>query len=105
MNFIYLDSTSSEICPFISPFTEVALADEIVTPSGAVAFKLIFPYVLFKPIKINTRENIKTAKNSLVESFYDKMGFELFAEDGVIKQYRITLTNADLTFKQLYTIN
>jgi predicted enzyme involved in methoxymalonyl-ACP biosynthesis len=48
---------------------------------------------------------IKTAKNSLVESFYDKMGFELFAEDGVIKQYRIILINADLTFKQLYTIN
>ena len=63
-------------------------------------------YVMAQTKHIELRANyIKTAKNTLVESFYDKMGFELFAEDGVIKQYRIAIINADLTFKQLYTIN
>ena len=48
---------------------------------------------------------IKTAKNSLVESFYDKMGFELLNADKTTKQYRIIPRNADLTIKPLYTIN
>lgn len=48
---------------------------------------------------------IKTAKNSLVESFYDKMGFELLNADKTTKQYRIIPGNADLTIKPLYTIN
>lgn len=48
---------------------------------------------------------IKTAKNSLVESFYDKMGFELLNYDETAKYYRITPGDTDLTFKQLYTVN
>ena len=68
--------------------------------------EVFLKYVIAQTKHTELRANyIKTAKNSLVESFYDKMGFELFAIDGVIKQYRITLINADLTFKQLYTIN
>lgn len=52
-----------------------------------------------------TAKYIKTTKNTIVESFYDKMGFELYAEDGDIKYYRISFENANLTFKQLYKIN
>ena len=57
-----------------------------------------------KHVELNAKY-IKTSKNSIVESFYDKMGFELYAEDGNIKYYRIAFEKANLTFKQLYKIN
>ena len=54
---------------------------------------------------ILTATYIRTAKNSLVETFYDKMGFELYFEDDTIKRYKFTPTTDNLIFKQLYTIN
>lgn len=124
--------TEQDLCTMLSDGAEIwtlAVADKfgdsgvtgtmIITKGGLIDTLLLSCRVLGKGIEevfvkyvmaqtkhMELRANyIKTAKNSLVESFYDKMGFELFAEDGVIKQYQITLTNADLTFKQLYTIN
>jgi FkbH-like protein len=124
--------TEQDLCTMLADGAEIwtlAVADKfgdsgvtgtmIITKGGLIDTLLLSCRVLGKGIEevfvkyvmeqtkhMELRANyIKTAKNSLVESFYDKMGFELFAEDGVIKQYRITLTNADLTFKQLYTIN
>lgn len=48
---------------------------------------------------------IKTSKNSLVESFYDKMGFDLLSSDETIKYYSIVPSNANLSLNNLYTIN
>lgn len=63
-------------------------------------------YVLTKTDhKSLTGTYIQTAKNNIVVSFYDNIGFELFSDEGTTKKYKIDVEKTNLTYKQLYTIN